>query len=135
MSRRLSRSGSRRAGTRCSACPTTGFTTKDAGKGTGLGLATVYGIVDQAGGSIAVNTELGVGSSMAVYLPEAAPVAGEAAEPGPGHGPTVLVVEDDAAVRRLVAASSRVPAAASSRPQTAARRWRRCGASIARTCC
>ncbi len=78
------------------------FTTKDTGKGTGLGLATVYGIVDQSGGSIAVDTELGVGTAIAVYLPEAVPVAGEAQEPGPGHRPTVLVVEDEAAVRRLV---------------------------------
>ena len=82
------------------------FTTKEVGKGTGLGLATVYGIVKQSGGHISVYTELGRGSSFKVYLPRVHPPSGTAA-PVParaaaGRGSeTVLVVEDDPAVLSL----------------------------------
>jgi len=82
------------------------FTTKEVGKGTGLGLATVYGIVRQSGGHISVATEVGRGSSFKVYLPRvdqlpyaAAPVA---PRPATARGSeTVLVVEDDPAVLSL----------------------------------
>jgi PAS domain S-box-containing protein len=81
------------------------FTTKEVGKGTGLGLATVYGIVKQSDGYISVYTELGKGSSFKVYLPriEAAPAGAAAAvKIGPARGSeTVLIVEDEGAVLKL----------------------------------
>ena len=82
------------------------FTTKELGRGTGLGLATVYGIVRQSGGHIRVSTRLLHGSTFTVYLPraEGAPEtshdSGIAAEVPKGSG-TVLVVEDEDTVRRL----------------------------------
>ena len=82
------------------------FTTKELGRGTGLGLATVYGIVRQSGGHIRVNSRLHHGSTFTVYLPRAEG-GPEAAADSPvwGEDPravgTVLVVEDEETVRRL----------------------------------
>jgi len=82
------------------------FTTKEPGKGTGLGLATVFGIVQQHAGTLRVRSEVGRGTSFTVTLPVAPePAAGSPApSPGPraGGGEHLLVVEDEASVRRFV---------------------------------
>jgi PAS domain S-box-containing protein len=90
------------------------FTTKEVTKGTGLGLATVYAIVKQSGGSIFVESEVGKGSLFAVFLPRMieradTPARGHTSVPlgagviprGAGEGRRVLLVEDDAAVRSV----------------------------------
>jgi two-component system cell cycle sensor histidine kinase/response regulator CckA len=83
------------------------FTTKGVGKGTGLGLATVYGIVKQHEGYIRIETAQGRGTTFAVYIPRARPsdeVSADTPVPPPkaeGGGETVLLVEDDAALRDL----------------------------------
>jgi two-component system, cell cycle sensor histidine kinase and response regulator CckA len=81
------------------------FTTKELGRGTGLGLATAYGIIKQSGGAILAESEVGHGTTFEIYLPhveEEEPVAPPvpAAQPR-GGTETVLVVEDEADVRNL----------------------------------
>ncbi len=83
------------------------FTTKEIGKGTGLGLATVYGIVKQHQGWIEVTSELNKGSTFRVFLPASAEAPrNDSAEPAEqavsGGAETILVVEDEAPVRELV---------------------------------
>ena len=84
------------------------FTTKEIGKGTGLGLATVLGIVEQSGGAIWCDSEIGQGTKFTILLPAvaAAPDAGERptgarAEASKGAAEVVLLVEDEDRVRRL----------------------------------
>lgn len=82
------------------------FTTKERTKGTGLGLATVYGTINQSGGFVAVSSKIGEGTTVQVYLPrteeklEVAEKSGTPSEPIQAHE-TILVVEDDRAVRRM----------------------------------
>jgi hypothetical protein len=85
------------------------FTTKDQGKGTGLGLSTVYGIVSQCGGTIAVESEPGAGTRFVIDLPASEPEPerdGSAAAEAAVAGGTerLLVVEDDALVRMTIQA-------------------------------
>jgi CheY-like chemotaxis protein len=83
------------------------FTTKEMGKGSGLGLATVYGIVKQSGGHVWVYSEPGHGTTFKVYFPSAEhklgtlPAARQEALPPRRDGVTILLVEDDAIMRVL----------------------------------
>ena len=84
------------------------FTSKDTGKGTGLGLATVYGIVHQHGGSIQVDSTLGEGTSFSIYLPlsktQRLPEMPAPVRPvdSCGGGETILLVEDENSLRNLL---------------------------------
>ena len=87
------------------------FTTKDVGKGTGLGLATVYGIVQQHSGWVTVHSEVGAGTVVRIYLPASdASASGPDSDPAgtavsralpPGGKETILLVEDEPALRSL----------------------------------
>jgi PAS domain S-box-containing protein len=83
------------------------FSTKPKGRGTGLGLATVYGVVTGAGGSIEVYSEVGMGTTISVLLPAteedaSAPVAPDLpVDEHRGHGETILLVEDEESLREL----------------------------------
>jgi PAS domain S-box-containing protein len=83
------------------------FTTKEVGRGTGLGLSMVFGFVKQSGGHIKIYSEEGHGTSVKIYLPRATGLQQTAAEARvsaniEGGNETILVVEDDALVRRYV---------------------------------
>src|SRR6266481_3184181 len=83
------------------------FTTKGSGHGTGLGLAMVYGVVKQSGGYIGADSEVGKGTTFRIYLPQVAETAETAVSKKPHHdrkqgSETILLVEDDPAVRELV---------------------------------
>ncbi len=79
------------------------YTTKEAGKGTGLGLATVYGIIKQSGGNIYVYSEHGRGATYKIYLPRVMEEVGSATAPArpkaPGGSETILLAEDDDSMR------------------------------------
>jgi hypothetical protein len=83
------------------------FSTKPRGRGTGLGLATVYGIVSSLGGSIDIYSEVGLGTTMSVLLPVsgsavlAVPEPGRPTEEVRGHGETILLVEDEEGLRAM----------------------------------
>jgi len=85
------------------------FTTKTPGRGTGLGLATAYGIIRQSGGAIGIYSELGAGTTARIFLPlakqESAPGTAEEAAPEETleGRETILLVEDEARVRKLIA--------------------------------
>jgi PAS domain S-box-containing protein len=83
------------------------FTTKPIGQGTGLGLSMVYGFAQQCGGQVRLESELGRGTCVRIYLPRASQGLAPSADGGvvaapEGRGETVLVVEDDPAVRMLI---------------------------------
>jgi len=85
------------------------FTTKGMGKGTGLGLSMVYGFAKQSGGTITIDSELGRGTTLRIYLPraprrlEAAEGAGDQSPCNAGPPSRILVVDDNSAVRTITA--------------------------------
>jgi len=84
------------------------FTTKDVGKGSGLGLSMIYGFAKQSNGHLKIYSEVGHGTTVRLYLPRPAGDASETAAPASAtvptasQGETILAVEDDAGVRSLV---------------------------------
>jgi PAS domain S-box-containing protein len=84
------------------------FTTKPIGQGTGLGLSMVYGFVEQSNGHLRLESDVGKGTTISLYFPRSSGVTKEKAETNSedlplGSGETVLLVEDDASVRLLIA--------------------------------
>jgi CheY-like chemotaxis protein len=87
------------------------FTTKEVGKGSGLGLSQVFGLAKQSGGGVRIDSTVGVGTSVRVYLPKASAVPGVDVAPAPAPEPAsarpkdvhVLLVDDDSAVREVTA--------------------------------
>jgi len=81
------------------------FTTKEIGQGTGLGLSTVYGIVEQSGGRISFDSEPGRGTTFTIYFPRVGSAEStsevQASETAPRGSETILLVEDDADLRAL----------------------------------
>lgn len=84
------------------------YTTKPMGKGTGLGLSMVYGFARQSGGQIRIYSEVGVGTTMCLYLPrhfgeiEPQPAPALASAARPGHGETIAVIEDEDNIRLIL---------------------------------
>jgi CheY-like chemotaxis protein len=90
------------------------FTTKPVGKGTGLGLSQIFGFARQSGGGVTIESKLGVGTTVSLYLPRSAAASAEAVEarnaprpglPAPAAGTEILVVEDDPRVSRATVGS------------------------------
>jgi CheY-like chemotaxis protein len=87
------------------------FTTKDVGQGTGLGLSQIYGFVTQSGGEITLESQVGKGTTVSLYLPRSSGTAisldevKHTGETPRGHGEKILVVEDDHDVRRQTTAN------------------------------
>jgi signal transduction histidine kinase/ActR/RegA family two-component response regulator len=84
------------------------YTTKEVGRGTGLGLATTLGVIQQHGGWIEVATELGTGSTFTAFLPRAEVPSAPVTDPTPvslrsGSGETILLTEDEASIRGIMA--------------------------------
>ena len=105
------------------------FTTKEVGKGTGLGLATVYGIVKQHEGWIEVNSEPGKGATFDVFFPaseaDLAPAKEKTAPPesAPGGNETILIVEDEPVLREMARDILQDSATGSSKRPPARKRW------------
>jgi two-component system NtrC family sensor kinase len=83
------------------------FTTKEPGLGTGLGLSQVYGFVRQSGGHIQIYSEIGMGTTVKIYLPRSFAGGGDDSKSGPdqipqGNGEAILIVEDDDGVRNYL---------------------------------
>ena len=117
------------------------FTTKDVGKGSGLGLSMVYGFVKQSNGHIKIYSEEGHGTTVKLYLPQAAGERPEAPAAEPGISgcergdKSILIVEDDALVREYVVTQISVSATARWPPAMPPRRWRSSMVLTASICC
>ena len=117
------------------------FTTKGPGKGTGLGLAVVFGVIKQSGGHVQVSTELGRGTTFALYFPRVLeavtplPPPSEPTAAAPRGDETIFLVEDDDAVRKLARIALQRCGTGSSKPPTAKKRSGFCAPTTARSTC